>query len=157
MSQTLQIPINPREVVRGKRKQFTAAAKASYYAAGEYFAKDLAPHRFTDRHAKLAGYAQRSSKYLREKKVKVGHTTDLVYTGESQQNARMFRITTVAGTAGGGVGGYAKIAYYALRKLNYKSAGQKANMADEFRKVLPFELGMMGDEYEKQLSKELRK
>lgn len=150
MPQTFKFPIHPREVVRGKRKLFTAAAKASYKETGEYFQKHLRPRRFTKQHAQLAGYQPRSKKYMKRKMREMGHDNPLEFSGEAKAASARFRMSTVAGTKAGGAGGYAKLYYAGLRKLNYRPY-----MADEFRRVIPQELQILGDEFDKTLDKKL--
>lgn len=155
MPQKFKMPIHPREVLRGQRKLFTKAAKESYEKTGEYFQENMRERRFTTQHAMLAGYAPRDPDYIARKMIKMGHNNPLEWSGEAKNASARYRMTSVAGTAKGGEGGYAKLFYYGLRKLNRKTPGQKADMADEFRRIIPQEMLILGDEFNKYLDKKL--
>ncbi|MCC9603502.1 hypothetical protein LOC67_23380 [Stieleria sp. JC731] len=152
---SMAMKITPLQVVRRKRKLFTKSAKTAYKKTGETYQVKLRPRRFTTQHAVLAGYAKRSRKYLKDKKNKFGHQLPLVYSGEAKAASNRFKIAVVAASQRAGDGGYAKLTYYALRKLNYRAKNQKANMAQEFRRLLPFEFGVLGQEFDRYLSQEM--
>lgn len=112
--------------------------KPSWHATGEYFHRTMLPLRFTVRGGKMLNYAPRRGQepgltfkqfkrsYTYRKRRQFGHIKPLVFTGESENLAK---IRDIRSTSKG-----VKIINHA-RGLNRKHPKSKVVMSDEVRRI----------------------
>ncbi len=117
--------------------------------------------RFTEAHARAAGYAHRKGEllprdtaafrrsYTGRKLRMFGHTRPLEFSGETRNKVRAASInaTNKMGRA----------AYPGASKFNFRHPKSKIRMNEEFTRLLPHEVEQLGEYYDQQLDIELKK
>jgi hypothetical protein len=126
-------------------KFVSAKLKRSWFDGGLFFHTRLREERFTERHARLAGYAPRKGEeyhrgdkrfwqsYTGRKYKKFGHTRPLEFTGNTRKAISQ---ATISSTSVG-----VRISYPGANKFNYKNpfSAPGMNLNLEFRSILPVE------------------
>lgn len=132
---------------RGLRKIMNAAQKESYFEVGVEYQSEYSDLRFTNRHATAAGYADRSKNYERRKLRLFGHTRPLEYSGTSR---RLSRVANITATSKG-----VTVRWPGLRVFNFSNPKMRANMAEEFTKVLPDEAEKLTRSFDQKLDQKI--
>lgn len=158
----VRIEIRQREPVgRGLRKRFNAASKAAWHATATHFHATMRDDRFTESHARAAGYtarkgqnappgskAYRHSYYgikLRSPKMGggVGRAAPLVKSGTTRKAVRTASITS---TSKGG-----RATYRGARVFNFRHPRSRVRMNEEFRRLLQREAEELARVYDREL------
>lgn len=128
-------------------KVYTAAARDAWLEAATYFHKTYTPRRFTEAHAKAAGYALRAGQdavygskrfwnsYFGRKIRYKGHRKPLVWSGNTERAAKTATISSTTKRA--------SIRFPGVRVLNWKP-----HLRDEFTRILPEEAVQLGVKYD---------
>ena len=140
---------------RGMKKAFNAASKAAWYMVALLFHKDYRPRRFTNEHAREAGYAARKGELLtrgtkafarsytgRKLRMK-GHTRPLEFSGKTKEKVKA---ASISSTFKGG-----KAAYRGASKFNFRHSKSKIRMSEEFSRITSREAKELGEYYDQQL------
>ncbi len=151
-----QLSIRDRgKTPRGMRRAFREASKRAWYDTAMMFHTHLRDLRFTEAHARAAGYIRRkgellprgSKAYRRSytgiKERRFGHTRPLEFTGQTRQNVKMVNITS---TSNGG-----KAAYRGASKFSFRPPKSQIQMSEEFKRLLPEEMEQLAQFYDQQL------
>lgn len=145
---------------RGLKRAHGNAAKEAWYLTALQFHRYYRAKRFTEAHARAAGYARRKGELMprgtkafdrsytgRKLKMK-GHTLPLVWSGETRDAVKFANITSTR-TMG-------RAAYAGAKKLNYRHPKSKIRMNEEFKLIIPSEATELGEyfdtEYDRILS-----
>lgn len=140
---------------RNLAKAMTAGKRQAWRATAEQFHLKLRLKRFTKAHGQEAGYYKRKGEgmtpgskqfkrsYTGRKLARFGHTDPLVFSGEAKRASAAASITSTA-TAG-------KASYASLRKLNFRHPKSKINMALEFRRLVPSDLPVLSNTFDRVL------
>jgi hypothetical protein len=144
---------------RGMKRAFNAASKSAWYDVAVRFHAEYRDKRFTEEHAREAGYGHRKGELMargtkafrqsytgRKLRIK-GHTRPLEFSGETRQLVRM---ASISSTAKGG-----KAAYAGASKFNFKHPKSKIRMSEEFRRVTAKEAEALGQYYDQRLDQHL--
>jgi hypothetical protein len=137
---------------RGDKKVVNAALKEGFAKAGRYFHDNLRDKRFTEEHARKAGYAPRSGSkhaigsksfwlsYTGKKLKKKGHMRPLEFSGASRAAIKGY--ANISSTSKGG-----KVAYPGARAFNFKNpfSHPTMNLNLEFRGILADEAELLAD------------
>ncbi len=146
---------------RGMRKAYSAAARAAWFATALRFHTVYRDRRFTEEHAREAGYARRKGELLARgskafqrsytgRKLRLfGHTRALEFSGETRNKMRAASISSTR-TMG-------KAAYPGASKFSFRHPKSKIRMQEEFRRILPREADELGQYFDEQLDAELTK
>lgn len=156
-----EIKIRERGAVpRGMRREWRVASKESFLAAGELFDEQLADERFTEEHARKAGYKRRKG----ELQPRGSKSFRRSYTGRKFQQHKHTRPLEFSGDTRAGVaqGGNIKansnralVAYPQAAKFNFRHPKSQIRMSDEFRKLLDPEAVLLGQAYDSRLDEQL--
>lgn len=147
---------------RGMRKAVNAASKVAWHKTAEYFHLYLRDERFTEEHARAAGYTLRKGEgqprgskafarsYTGRKLRSQGHTRPLEFTGDTRRAMNLgFNIKS---TSKGG-----RVAYRSASKFSFRHPKSQIRMSEEFRRLLPSEVAELGRIYDDELDKGLAK
>ncbi|QDV87177.1 hypothetical protein [Planctomycetes bacterium TBK1r] len=157
------------DAVQAARDRAGLAATNAYRKMGDTFHERLKDRRFTEKHAKEAGYLPRAGEsfdraskefkqsYLGRKLKLKGHTRPLEFSGKTRQSTETHRVDAVSGILTDGDGGEVQVKYPQARGLNRKSKFTDINMRDEFLRTTKAERKTLADVFEKALQDELRK
>ena len=144
---------------RKMRPAFNSASKLSWYATALEFHQSLRDKRFTEQHARAAGYAHRKgellprgSKAFRQsytgRKLRMfGHTRPLEFSGETRRKVRFARISSGHR--------FGRIAYPGASKFNFRHPRSRIVMSEEFRRITQAEAQYLGEIYDADLDKRL--
>lgn len=142
-------------------KVFNVSKKEAWYQNALYFHQHMRDDRFTEAHAKEAGYAARKGEqmaqgtkafrasYTGRKLKRFGHTRPLEYSGESRRNVRM---ASISSTSKGG-----KASYRGAAKFNFRHPKSKIRMNEEFTRLTQTEAEILGYVYDGDLNQALKK
>lgn len=142
---------------RGNAKAVNSALKAGWARAGRYFHDNLRDVRFTEEHARKAGYAPRSGSqfaigskefwrsYLGRKLKKFGHMRPLEFSGQTRAAVRSY--ANISSTSKGG-----RVAYPGARAFNYRNpfSVPTMNLNLEFRGILQEETEPLADQVDRE-------
>ena len=140
---------------RGMKRAFNAASKAAWYLVAKYFHEYYRKARFTEEHAREAGYAARKGEliprgskafqrsYTGRKLRMKHHTRPLEFSGETKEAVKQASITS---TSKGG-----KAAYAGASKFNFRHPKSKIRMSEEFSRITKREAQELGEYYDEQL------
>lgn len=132
---------------RGMKKVIGNAMKETWQEAAIEFHARFSDDRFTNRHATAAGYAPRSKNYTRRKLKEFGHTRPMEFSGTARRLSRTANVTSTSKTA--------TLRYPGLRVFNFKHPKQRADLREEFTKVLPEEAQHTARFYDVKLGQKL--
>jgi hypothetical protein len=147
-------------VPRGMKAAFNAASKKAWHDVGEYFHAHLREARFTEEHARAAGYARRKGElmprgtkafrrsYTGRKLQRFRHTRPLEFSGETR---RAMRMATLAPTSKG-----VKVRYPGARAFNFRNPKSKVRMNEEFRRLTDAERQLLAELYDRRLDEYLK-
>lgn len=145
---------------RGMRKAFNAAARAAWYATALFFHSVYRDRRFTEEHAREAGYARRKGELLTRgtkafersytgRKLRLfGHTRPLEFSGRTRAQVRAASISSTSKMG--------KAAYPGASKFSFRHPKSKIRMQDEFRRITDREADELGQYFDEQLDQELK-
>lgn len=146
---------------RGMRKAFNAAARVAWLATAMLFHSDYRDRRFSEAHAKEAGYGARKGEliprgtraftrsYTGRKLRLFGHTRPLEFSGKTRNQMRSANISSTSNMG--------RAAYPGASKFSFRHPKSKIRMQDEFRRILPQEAEELGQYFDEQLDAELKK
>jgi len=137
---------------RGDRKVVNAGLKDGFAKGGRYFHDNLRDKRFSEEHARKAGYAPRSGSqhaigskefwrsYEGRKLKSKGHRRPLEFSGASRAAIKGY--ANISSTSKGG-----KVAYPGAKAFNYRNpfSVPSMNLNIEFRTILPDEAELIAD------------
>lgn len=83
----LGVTVEDRSPIRILKKELNKIKKKTMEEVADKFAKENIPPRFAAGNSRKWRHQKRDEKYLERKKKKVGHTTNLVLTGQSRRAA----------------------------------------------------------------------
>ena len=142
---------------RGLKRAYGNAAKEAWYLTALHFHRHYRAKRFTEEHARAAGYARRKGELLprgtkafersyagRKLKAK-GHMLPLVWSGETRDATRFANITSTRNMG--------RAAYAGAMKLNYRHPKSKIRMGEEFRRVTDAEAKELGEYFDRELDR----
>lgn len=112
---------------RGMARRINGMKKVAWAGAAELFHTQMRDKRFTQAHARAAGYANRSLAYQRRKRKKWGHNNPLQWSGRTRRDVRMARISSTSNSA--------RVAYSGARVLNFRNPKSQTNPAKEFATI----------------------
>ena len=138
-----------RVTPRGFKQAVKASIRMGVRTAANYTHRVLRPERFTQAHARRAGYAKRKHAYQRAKLRLHQHQRPLEYSGRAKAYSRDVRIS-VRGTR-------ARIRYPSLRVFNLKHRNSHVNMRQEFETVLNEEVTVLGNIIDSTINMELER
>lgn len=131
---------------RGMRKRLNAQKKDAWYEAATMYHREMTPKRFTEEHARRAGYTKRKRAYNRRKYKRFGHTRPLEFTGTAKR--AVIREASITNTSNG-----AKVRYRGGRVFNFRNPKSEVNMLLEFTTVLQDEADQIADTFDKHLDR----
>ncbi|TWU66451.1 hypothetical protein [Crateriforma conspicua] len=141
---------------RSLRKVWTASSAEAFATAGQYFHDHFRDRRFTEAHARAAGYKRRKGElqaygskafwrsYTGRKLKYQGHMRPLEYSGKTRDRIKtMYRITSNSKRG--------RVTYRGANTFSRRHAKSQIRMQDEFRRLLPEELIQLGQVYDAKL------
>lgn len=141
---------------RNMRKIHTRASKLAFLDTGTQFHLEHVPRRFTEKHAREAGFGHRKGELLprgtkafrqsytgRKLRAK-GHTNPLEYSGDTKRALRW--APSMSATSKG-----VKIRFSGARTFNYRHPKSRIRMSDEFRRITKGEAIELGNFYDRRL------
>ena len=143
-------PVNVRErgpTPRKMRKSMTTAKRHGWREASFHFHANLRDKRFTQEHAREAGYLRRSKEYTERKQQLFGHRNPLEFTGETRRAVRMGRVSSTTKLG--------RIAYPGARKFNFRNSRSQIRMQLEFRKITRREAREIAGVFDKEIDRRL--
>ncbi|QDV87405.1 hypothetical protein [Planctomycetes bacterium TBK1r] len=155
--------------VKALRDRVGLAATKAYQETGDVFHRDHKDDRFTETHAKKAGFLPRSGSALdrlskdfrksytgRKLRLK-GHTRPLEFTGKTRRSTESHRIDAVSSILTDGDGkGEVQVSYPQAKGFNRKSRHTDIDMRDEFQRVTAAEQQQLGKVFKKSLADNLK-
>lgn len=151
----LQAVITERKrVPRKMLTQHRRAASAAWLDTARLFIEQMVPSRFTEAHAREAGYVRRKGEllppgskafkrsYTGRKLQKYGHTLPLVASGETRDNI-------LSGVSAKATSGGVRIRFPAARKFNYRHPKSQIRMNEEFRRITHREAVQLGAHFDR--------
>lgn len=154
-------------VPRNLRKSVNASLKEAWSDTGEVFHREYREKRFTEEHAREAGYYKRKGQNLpfdsrgwrrmyygrKYRSAKMGGGKDmalpLVKSGETRELVRSASITSTSQ----GV----KVRYSGARKLNYRNAKSRIRMNEEFTRITEKEADSLSVTLDERLGEHLKR
>lgn len=136
-------------------KVYTAGSKSGWSDAAKQYHLKFRPKRFTQAHAKAAGYAKRSGEdltygskafwrsYVGRKIRKFKHNQPLRWSGNTRRGSAFATVSTTRVQA--------RVKYPRVRVLNFRP-----NLQAEFRRILPDEARQLGRVYDRSLDRFLK-
>lgn len=130
-------------------KVHNAANKIAWYQTGLHFHGHMRDNRFTEAHAREAGYKKRKGEslpkgskgyrrsYTGRKERKWGHTRPLEFSGRTRDAVRTARITSTSKGA--------RVSYSGASTLNFKHPKSQIRMNEEFRTITRAESEQLGE------------
>jgi hypothetical protein len=146
---------------RGMRRAYGHASKAAWLATAAHFHAHYRQRRFTQAHARAAGYGHRKGELLARgtkafrnsytgRKLRLfGHTDPLRFSGVTYEKMRVANISSTRNMG--------KVAYRGASKFNFQHPRSRIRMSEEFKRILPYEADELGEYYDGQLDIELKK
>ncbi|QDT07995.1 hypothetical protein K227x_64250 [Rubripirellula lacrimiformis] len=139
---------------RGMRRIWGNASKEAYAAAAQFFDDHLRDRRFTEAHARAAGYKKRKGEnqtgrarrrsYTGRKEREFKHNRPLEFTGKTRKALESGgRISSTKNRA--------RVRYPQARKFSYRHPKSQIRMQEEFRTLLPEEEVQLGQVYDRRL------
>lgn len=144
----MKIDISMTGVTAMGKREVNNVVKLAFNGAGVYWHRQFAKRHFTGAAWNLYDYTPRRRPYWRRKLRQLKHQLPLVWSGESRLMATRF--ATVRATHK-----EARVAMPAY-KLNFKSPGQRVDMAKELRTIASSEYTALEGVMEKSITRELR-
>lgn len=157
----MTISIRQREPIgRGLKRAFNAASKIAWTAAATHFHRYFRERRFTESHARAAGYTKRKGEdlprdskawrrsYTGIKQRSKGHSRPLEFSGDTRQ--KLFTQYRVSATSKGG-----RVGYRGASKFSFRNAKSQIKMNEEFRRLLPEEGEELGNIYDRELDEQM--
>lgn len=139
---------------RGMAKRLNAMKRESALTMARFFHTELVDNRFTEGHARRAGYARRSGKYTQRKQRLKGHRRPLEYSGQTRRKVRAkVRLSSTATSRRTS----AKASYTGARKLSFRPKGGRINMQKEFRTITRDEAEQLAKVYDRELDQHLKR
>lgn len=144
---------------RGMKRTHNVAAKLAWYDTALFFHTEFRDARFTEEHAREAGYARRKGEliprgtkafrnsYTGRKLRMFGHTRPLEFSGETRRKVRAASITSTAKSG--------KAAYRGASKFNFRHPKSKIRMSEEFTRITQREAELLGEFFDKRLDHHL--
>lgn len=145
---------------RGLKRAFNAASARAWHATALEFHTRYRDRRFTEEHAREAGYAHRkgeliprNTKAFRQsytgRKLRIhGHTRPLEFTGETR---RAVRAASISSNSKGG-----RASYRGASKFNFRHPKSKIRMGEEFRRITRNEALELATFYDRRLDQYLK-
>lgn len=142
------------------RRDFNRASKAAWRDTAEYFHTHLRDKRFTEEHAREAGYTRRKGElqprgsksfrrsYTGQKLARKGHTRPLEFSGETRR--ALSSPPNYSSTSKGG-----RAAYSGAAKFNFRHPKSQIRMGEEFRRITEAESVDLARVFDQQLDKYL--
>ncbi|QDV22921.1 hypothetical protein [Aureliella helgolandensis] len=142
---------------RRMKTAYTAASRKAWHAVALRFHTEYRDKRFTEEHAREAGYVRRKGEllprdskafrrsYTGRKLLLKGHTRPLEFSGKTR---RAVRAVSISETSKGG-----KAAYRGANTFNFRHPKSNIRMSDEFRFITPREARELGEYYDLQLDR----
>lgn len=137
------VRIHGENIGRSLRHKYAEASKPSWDETGQMFHLRHRPDRFTEDHAKEAGYLRRKAKYTKQKFQKFGHRNPLEWSGELKRQTQTAGIKVRQGTGTIGQQGGVEVVYKA-RAFNLRNKNTQINMRDEFQRLTDREAQLIG-------------
>ncbi|QDV81429.1 hypothetical protein [Planctomycetes bacterium TBK1r] len=156
--------------VQQMRERVGLAVTASYRETGDHFHEKMKDRRFTQEHARLAGFLPRAGElesrtsdvfkksYTARKLRMFGHTDPLVYTGKTKRSTETVKTDVISSilTDGDGIG-EVKVTYPQAKGFRRRSAYTQIDMRSEFSRVTPHEHKELGGVFAASIKKHIRR